>query len=126
MPQYIRARVPGANYFFTLASYRRRPVLTRPEVRSVLRDALRETRIRWPFQIEAWVLLPDHLHCLWSLPDGDADFSKRWSVIKRLTTQRLGLSVWQSRFWEHLIRDDEDHGKHMDYIHWNPVKHGYV
>jgi putative transposase len=72
------------------------------------------------------VLLPDHLHCLWTLPDGDADFSRRWSVIKRLTTQACGSPIWQPRFWEHAIRDERDLHRHLDYVHGNPVKHGLV
>jgi putative transposase len=126
MPNYVRARVPGATYFFTVVSRDRRPVLTRPDVRAALRDAIQATRVRWPFAVDAWVLLPDHLHCLWTLPEADSDFSRRWSTIKRLTTQRLGGSVWQARFWEHVIRDEADLERHFDYIHWNPVKHANV
>lgn len=124
MPNYLRARIPGGTYFFTLASRRREPCLADDGTRKALRDAIATTRQRWPFEINAWVLLPDHLHCLWTLPEEDADFSKRWSTIKRLTTQSLGRSVWQLRFWEHFIRNEQDYAAHLDYIHWNPVKHG--
>ena len=126
MPNYVRARIPGGTYFFTLTTRHREPVLTSDAVRVALREAIETVRTRWPFTVDAWVLLPDHLHCLWTLPQDDADFSRRWSTIKRLTTQALGHSIWQSRFWEHLIRDERDFQKHLDYIHWNPVKHGHV
>lgn len=126
MPNYVRARLAGGTYFFTLTTRGRAPVLTDEATRTALREAIRATRARWPFTVEAWVLLPDHLHCLWTLPEGDADFSRRWSTLKRLTTQSLGRSIWQPRFWEHLIRDDRDFARHLDYIHWNPVKHGHV
>lgn len=123
MPNYVRAQVEGGTYFFTLASRNRAPVLVNENVRNALREAIAATQARWPFTVDAWVLLPDHLHCLWTLPDGDANFSKRWSTIKRLTTQAIGESVWQPRFWEHLIRDETDFQRHFDYVHWNPVKH---
>jgi putative transposase len=86
MPNYVRARLEGGTYFFTVAARNRAPRLARAPVRAALREAISATRARWPFTVDAWVLLPDHLHCLWSLPEGDADFSKRWSTIKRLTT----------------------------------------
>ncbi|MFC4206868.1 transposase [Vreelandella malpeensis] len=81
--------------------------------------------------MDAFVILPDHLHCLWTLPEGDADYSSRWREIKKTATKELLLSeeidtVWQRGFWEHVIRDDHDWQRHMDYIHFNPVKHGYV
>jgi putative transposase len=97
-----------------------------------------------PFVIEGWVLLPDHLHCIWTLPEGDADFSTRWSLIKRSVShfaaemaldpvlrkasarKRRESTIWQRRFWEHLIRDEADMERHLDYIHFNPVRHGYV
>ncbi len=85
-----------------------------------------------PFHIDAIVVLPDHLHCIWRLPSGDADFSGRWREIKkavsreveRRTNHHNGRPVWQRRFWEHLIRDEEDWRRHVEYIHYNPVKHG--
>lgn len=108
-----------------------------------LREAILLTRATHPFSIEAWVLLPDHLHCIWTLPDGDADFPVRWAMIKRYVSktcsaqygaqdlsgsrmQRRESGLWQRRFWEHLIRDDADFERHADYIHWNPVNHGLV
>ena len=126
MPNYVRARIEGGTYFITLTARNRAPVLANDKVRHALRDAIEATRSRWSFTVDAWVLLPDHLHCLWTLPEGDADFSIRWATIKRLTTQAVGRSVWQERFWEHLIRDEADFQRHFDYIHWNPVKHALV
>ncbi len=130
-------------YFFTVNTRQRLPVLTEAPVRDALREAIRQTRLTAPFEIDAWVLLPDHLHCIWTLPQGDADFSMRWSKIKRYVSQQCGetfdfgnlsasrtkrheLGLWQRRFWEHQIRDEADFARHADYIHWNPVKHGLV
>jgi len=84
--------------------------------------------------MDAIVILPDHIHCIWQLPSGDADFSTRWRLIKRYFSTGVDAAlnskgekrIWQRRFWEHLIRDEDDWRKHMDYIHYNPVKHGYV
>ncbi|MGP0170604.1 REP-associated tyrosine transposase [Pseudomonas sp. NCHU5208] len=140
MSRYRRAPEAGASYFFTLVTYQRRPILTDATSRAALRQAIEQVRLRYPFCIEGWVLLPDHLHCIWRLPPGDANFSVRWSLIKRLTSQQvvapaaISLSrqlrresgLWQRRFWEHCIRDDEDYQRHMDYLHFNPVRHGLV
>ncbi len=139
MPNYRRARVPGGSYFFTLVSSKRCPILTTPALRTALRAAINIVRQSHSFQIDAWVLLPDHLHCIWTLPPDDADYSRRWSMIKRLTSQALQDAanplipaqrrkpgIWQSRYWEHLIRDQRDLRRHLDYLHWNPVKHGHV
>jgi putative transposase len=141
MSNYRRAHVAGGTYFFTVNTFQRLPVLTEVPVRAALREAIRLTRLTAPFQIDAWVLLPDHLHCIWTLPDGDANFSVRWAMIKRYVSQQCGdafgikelsasrtkrkeSGLWQRRFWEHQIRDDADYARHVDYIHWNPVKHG--
>ena len=142
MADYRRARVAGGTFFFTVVTYDRQPLLTMDAVRTALGNAIHRARTTLPFQAEAWVLLPDHLHCIWTLPPGDTDFSARWAVIKRHVSQHcakdaaVSLSVsrrkrnerafWQRRFWEHQIRDEADLTKHMDYIHWNPVKHGLV
>jgi putative transposase len=130
MSNYRRARVPGGSYFFTLVAHDRRPVLANENVRVALRTALQAVRDEHPFLVEALVLLPDHLHCLWRLPEGDDDYPLRWAKIKRLTRHYLGMSagekLWQPRYWEHCIRDDSDFARHADYIHWNPVKHGLV
>lgn len=105
----------------------RRPALAETSVRQALRDAFRAERARRPFAVDAIVLLPDHLHAIWTLPEGDADFPTRWRRIKALTTSGLGLAagmLWQGRYWEHTIRDERDLRAHMDYIHFNPVRHG--
>lgn len=139
MPRYIRAFVPGGTFFFTVATLeRRRGLLT--EYIAALRAAFTAERRLHPFVVDAIVVLPDHLHCLWTLPSGDADFSMRWHAIKatfsraiprgeRLSTRRVAKGergIWQRRFWEHAIRDERDFERHADYIHYNPVKHGYV
>lgn len=140
MSNYRRARDAGACYFFTLTSHQRLPVLTDAPLRAALRRAIERVRLHRPFVIEGWVLLPDHLHCLWRMPQGDADFGSRWSMIKRLTSQAIALPgtvslsrslrrdsrLWQRRFWEHRIHDGDDYQRHMDYLHFNPVKHGLV
>ena len=139
MPDYRRARVPGGTYFFTVNLLdRRQDTLVRHI--DLLRAAVRETRGGKPFHIDAWVVLPDHLHCMWTLPPGDDDFSNRWKAIKirfvhglprteRRSAVRIShgeRGIWQRRFWEHMIRDDVDYVRHMDYIHFNPVKHGHA
>ena len=125
---------PG-RYFFTVATRDRRPILTSEIER--LRTAFRTTRRRYPFTVDAIVILPDHLHTIWSVPEADPDFARRWTVLKRLFSsglpgnpvsdlqrRRREKGIWQRRFWEHAIRDDDDWHGHMDYIHYNPVKHG--
>lgn len=135
MPDYRRSRVSGGTYFFTLVSGGRNPVLTEPQSRLALRSAIEEVRESLPFSISAWVLLPDHLHCIWTLPDGDSDYSKRWGIIKTRYSRHMGASavnnrhesgLWQRRFWEHRIRDQNDLNNHLNYIHINPLKHGIV
>ena len=141
MTEYRRNFKPGGYYFFTQVTYDRRPWLCDQGARDILRQAIENVRQDLPFIIVAWVLLPEHLHCIWQLPDGDSDYSTRWRLIKTFVTKRskeswgrLGRSesrktrkeqtLWQRRFWEHTIRDDEDFRRHCDYIHFNPVKHG--
>ena len=141
MSNYRRARDAGACYFFTQVTHQRQPVLTQPRLREALRLAIERVRQGHPFSIHGWVLLPDHLHCLWQLPEGDSDYSRRWSMIKRLTSQampelsgsislsrnlRRESGLWQRRFWEHRIRDEQDYRQHLDYLHWNPVRHALV
>ncbi len=130
MPNYRRTRITGGTYFFTLVTHGRRPVLVDENVRTALRFAIKAVREEHPFLVEAWALLPDHLHCIWRLPEGDADYSMRWAKIKRLVRHGVGVPAggefWQPRYWEHCIRDEDDFARHCDYIHWNPVKHGLV
>ncbi|MBI5782575.1 MAG: transposase [Gammaproteobacteria bacterium] len=142
MSDYRRSRITGGTFFFTVVTHERQPTLTTEAARTALREAIQQARTTLPFQIDAWVLLPDHLHCLWTLPEGDANFSARWAIIKRRVSGACAAEIntprsdserkrnehafWQRRFWEHQIRDDADMARHLDYIHWNPVKHGLV
>jgi putative transposase len=142
MPNYRRPWVTGGTYFFTVITHKRRQVLTTEAVRVALRRAVNQARTTLPFKIDAWVLLPDHLHCVWTLPSQDDNFAAHWAIIKRRVGRECGALVgalpgisrsrrneqafWQRRFWEHQIRDDDDLTRHVDYIHWNPVKHGLV
>ena len=138
MSNYIRPIKRGATVFFTVTLAARGTDLLTREI-AALRQAVRVTRMERPFGIDAWVVLPDHMHCVWTLPDEDADFSTRWSVIKarfsrgmprveqrRSHERRREHGIWQRRFWEHHIRDDEDYRAHIRYCWINPVKHGFV
>ncbi len=137
--RYRRAREPGGCFFFTVVTWQRQPFLTLEPNIQRLRTACRREMAKNPFVIDAIVILPDHLHALWRLPEGDSDYSGRWNRIKRYVSTGIASpasnaiqqrkrekTVWQRRFWEHRIRDEEDWRKHMDYIHYNPVKHGLV
>jgi putative transposase len=134
MSRYKRFYQKGGCYFFTVVTYERRNIFASAANIQRLRAALRHVMSRRPFDIEAVVILPDHLHCVWLLPEEDADFSTRWRLIKHHFSTNIKLpvnrrrekKVWQRRFWEHLIRDENDLHRHYDYIHYNPVKHGYV
>jgi len=127
MPNYRRAR-DANTWFFTVVTQGRIPILTQPNVRRILQTMLAEVRRNYPFHIQAWALLPDHIHTIWRLPDGDSRYSLRWGWFKKEVTKQvdMGKSIWQPRFWEHQIRDDNDYAAHCDYIHYNPVKHGLV
>ena len=139
MPDYRRNRVPGGTYFFTVNLLDRQSNRLVAEI-DVLRQAVRQVRARAPFHIDAWVVLPDHMHCLWTLPQGDCDYPGRWRSIKvafskcqkrdeilsGVMARRGERGIWQRRYWEHTIRDDRDYAAHMDYTHFNPVKHGLV
>jgi REP-associated tyrosine transposase len=139
MTNYRRNFVPGASYFFTVNLADRRLRLLTDHIAS-LRTAFRETRARHPFAIEAIVVLPDHLHAIWTLPEVDADFALRWRLIKstfsrtlprgeRISRSRFEKGergIWQRRYWEHTLRDENDVARHVDYIHFNPIKHRHV
>lgn len=139
MPNFRRWRVPGGSYFFTVNLLNRSQRLLVEHI-DILRAAFREVRAAHPFTIDAIVILPDHLHAVWTLPPGDEEFSMRWRQIKsafsralpktesrsRSRTRRNERGIWQRRFYEHVIRDDDDYGAHVDYAHFNPVKHGLV
>ncbi len=165
MSAYLRPRIPGAPVFFTVNLADRGSDLLIREIQA-LRQAVRQTRAERPFAIDAWVILPDHMHCVWTLPEGDADFSTRWGAIKARFSRavrrsgftptlpprnpyganagrvrrggayeaRVGVNpdlrdeapIWQKRFWEHHLRDEEDFAAHVRYCWINPVKHGLV
>ncbi len=134
MSNYRRAKTPGATYFFTVVTQGRKPWFNNEASINILRKAFQVTMNEKPFTMEAAVILPDHLHCLWQLPEADHNYSGRWREIKKRVSRQLDAStntrrerpVWQRRFWEHQIRDDQDWRNHMDYIHYNPVKHHLV
>ncbi len=140
MPNYRRNRVEGGCYFFTvnlLERYQNQLLIQKIDL---LRDVVRHVRVQHPFHIDAWMVLPDHMHCIWTLPQGDADYAKRIRLIKTLFSKEIPKTerypnmrlrkgergIWQRRYWEHTIRDERDYATHMDYLHYNPVKHGYI
>lgn len=139
MPNYRRLRVLGWCYFFTVNLLERKSTLLVDHI-DLLRESVRLCKQKLPFHIDAWVVLPEHMHCIWTLPEGDHDFSGRWKLIKTHFSKGLPINerrsmvrikrgergIWQRRFWEHAIRDDRDYATHMDYLHFNPVKHGWV
>jgi putative transposase len=144
MPEYRRVWREGGTYFFTLVMEGRAKIFENEAARGKLRRAIKECQEKWAFEMEAMVLLPDHLHMMWTLPEGDAGYSKRVAWIKRRFTalwiegggtekivsdgkrRERRRGVWQARFWEHVIRDERDWEGHLNYVHYNPVKHGYV
>jgi putative transposase len=144
MPYYRRTRVPGGSFFFTVVTERRQRILTEDAVRLALREAIQAVRRARPFRIEGWVLLPDHLHAIWTMPPDDDDYATRWRLIKGRVTHQLGTTccdsavmtarrrtkrqggIWQNRYWERRLRDENDMARHLDYLHGNPVKHGLV
>ena len=140
MTEYRRAKIQGATYFFTVNCAERCNNRILENNIDALRQTFRKVKQRHPFKIDAIVILPEHLHCIWTLPPDDVDYGLRWGLIKsgfsRLIShnerrsksriKRGERGIWQRRFWEHMIRDEKDFERHVDYIHWNPVKHGWV
>jgi putative transposase len=141
--RYRRAIVPGATYFFTLITYQRTRPFSNPDNVARWHRAVAKVQSKRYFTIEAEVLLPDHIHMIWDLPEGDADYATRIRLAKSAFTKELPTAslntpsndsratkgertVWQRRYWEHVIRDENDFHAHVDYIHINPVKHGLV
>ena len=142
MPNYRRSKLAGGTYFLTQVTYQREPWLVSEIGRKALREGIQRVQAKHPFSIEAFVLMPEHFHCLWTMPEGDHDFSLRMRLIKTFVTKHYGQklainheisasrqkrkesNLWQRRFWEHLIRDEADYHRLLDYIHYNPVKHG--
>jgi putative transposase len=138
MPQYRRAKINGSAFFFTVVLVDRSSNLLVEQI-DRLRQAYRVIQERRPFKTIAICILPDHVHAIWTLPDGDTDFPTRWGLIKSGFSRGLEArarsdskiakrekGVWQRRYWEHTIRDEADLNRHIDYIHFNPVKHGCV
>jgi putative transposase len=136
---YRRANMAGGMYFFTVNLLNRRLDLLVMHV-AALRAAVRVVKVAHPFEIVAMVVLPEHIHTVWHLPPGDADFPLRWALIKANFSRALSKNeqinasrekkrergIWQRRYWEHLIRDEHDLARHIDYVHFNPVKHGWA
>ena len=139
MANYRRNRIAGGSYFFTVNLADRSATLLTDHV-NLLRGAFQTIRDRHPFTIDAIAILPDHLHTMWTLPPDDEDYAMRWRLIKTMfsrgiphagnvsksRTDKGERGIWQRRYWEHSIRDDLDFARHIDYVHINPVKHGYV
>ena len=137
--RYRRIHVPGATYFFTINLANRASTLLIDHI-DTFRDAVRRVKAGYPFNIVAWVVLPEHMHAIWRMPDHDSDYSKRWRLIKQRFSKSIDWqdalipsrrdkgerNIWQRRFWEHQIRDKRDLQNHVDYVHINPVKHGHV
>ena len=137
--QYRRADVKGGTYFFTVNLAERKNTLLIDEI-DKLRDVLNRVKKRHPFKLDAMVVLPEHLHAIMTLPQADSDYATRWMLIKAGFSRQLPphervsksrakkgeRGIWQRRYWEHLIIDECDYERHVDYIHYNPVKHGYV
>ncbi|MCP4162418.1 MAG: transposase [Deltaproteobacteria bacterium] len=144
MSNYRRPKLSGGLFFFTLVTFKRRPLFKDQICRKALKDSIKKVREKYPFEIKAWVLLPEHIHCIWQLPENEDDVSMRWRLIKSSFTRiikkiyykeeletesrkkRKESTIWQRRYWEHQIRDQEDYNNHIDYIHYNPVKHKLV
>ena len=130
MSNYRRLSIPGGTWFFTVNLRHRRSFLLCRHI-GLLREQVAQVKKRYPFTVDAWVVLPEHMHCIWTLPEGDSNFSGRWREIKKGFTRALmrpaaADTIWQRRFWEHGIRDEEDFRRHINYVYINPVKHGWV
>ena len=141
MAEYRRNYIPGGTYFFTVVTYQRKKIFASEFARKILWNAWQKVQEKYPFDMVAVCLLPDHLHCIWTLPEDDYAYSIRWAAIKGLFSRQYAAAggsqdvrnqsrlkrgesaIWQRRFWEHTIRNQEDFNHHVDYIHYNPVKH---
>ncbi len=138
MPNYRRVKIKGGTYFFTIVTNRRLNIFSSPHFRALFNKSLHHVQTYHPFILIAYCILPDHIHLLLRLPENDDDYSMRIKEIKKrfaklynlelrpLKEQHKQVNLWQNRFWEHYIRDEEDLSKHIDYIHFNPVKHNLV
>jgi len=140
MTDYRRLYIPGASWFFTVNLAQRHGNRLLVEYIDCLQASFAYVKRRHPFRIDAIAVMPEHLHCIWTLPDDDTDFSTRWNLIKGHFSRRMPKDdvvspsrvrkrergIWQRRLWEHCLRDQDDFNRHVDYIHWNSVKHGWV
>ncbi|MFT5663035.1 MAG: putative transposase [Gammaproteobacteria bacterium] len=140
MPNYIRNRIKGGCYFFTVNLLERHQNHLLIEQIDLLRNVVRQVKHKYPFHIDGWVVLPEHMHFMFTLPQGDDDYATKIRPIKTLFSKNLPKTerrstvrqkrgergIWQRRFWEHSIRDESDYKAHMDYLHNNPVKHSHV
>ena len=140
--KYKRLLLPGTSYFFTVVTHNRRPIFNNEQSIATLKNAFRAVRAKHSFEIDAIVILPNHIHCIWTLPEKDTDYAKRLRLIKTWFTKHCYIelrveqdvsrkarneqAIWQHRYWEHVIRDEKDLINHIGYIHYNPVQHGYV
>jgi putative transposase len=138
MVHYRRLQVKGGIYFFTVALQDRKSTLLTQYIR-VLQKSWKSVQVKRPFKTIAYVILPDHFHAVWQLPEDDNDFPTRLRLIKRQFTKNVVVmnsvfsknkrneyNIWQKRYWEHMIRDERDYENHINYIHYNPIKHKYV
>jgi len=133
---YRRSLHPGGSFFFTVVNASRKPIFNNPMAIHYLRNSIRKVMNRHPFYIDAMVVLPDHIHCIWTLPKDGSNYATRWRLIKTNFTKSsqtvsadvtpAAKSLWQQRYWEHTVKDENDFNRHVDYIHFNPVKHGHV
>ncbi len=138
--QYRRYFQPGGTYFFTVVTYSRRKIFIQEKAFDLFNESICYVQGRKPFNINAFCVCPDHIHMIWTLPENDADYPTRWRLIKsyfshhckegesleisKSGVKKYGKQVWQHRYWEHFIRNEEDYSRHVEYIHFNPVKHG--
>ena len=144
MPNYHRIHAPGGTYFFTEVTNERLSIFSTESTIITLLNTIEKSQNEYPFEQLAYCILPDHIHCIWKLPAGDDDYSRRWQLIKARFSREFLLrsdlegkisesrkrkrerGIWQRRFWKHTIRDDNDLAMHINYIHFNPIKHGMV
>ncbi len=144
MPNYRRSYILGGTFFFTLVTYQRKKIITSNQAIELLDLAISRVRTYHPFSIDAFCILPDHIHFIWTMNENDFDYSMRIGQLKRYFSRmysdhfevnsnlcdsrikRGETAIWQRRFWEHTIRDNDDLSRHIEYIHFNPVKHGLV
>ncbi|MCK4743171.1 MAG: transposase [Sulfuriflexus sp.] len=127
--KYRRVFNSGTSYFFTVVTTKRLPLFNNEKAVQLFSDAMRHVMLSHPFTQDAFVIMPDHIHCVWSLPKGDTDYSMRWGLIKawfkeHAKSRGLSEECWESNYWEHCLSDDRDYQSHLEYIHYNPVKHG--